>query len=389
METIAQRENLRHYGFKNAGLAAGNATSFKTHLELIYNGRILDEKTSIGFSEEEKNRIAADIEQLQDKVSLLQKQQITWQVKADENHRRVEALQEERQDIILGRKALSLPGGRFSALKFGINSFFLLMLSVYLFLFYVATVYKALFIDLGKLAEQMADPGGLIGAGALPGPVEMWEAMRYNIVVIFAPFIFYGFGYAIHVLIEQKNQWKYLWIALIVAVTFVLDFLIAYKIHLNTNQVLELMGLDNEVLHWSQSPTFFIIIFMGFIVFLIWSILLHAWIKEWGKRDITGRIDEAILILRQDARALEQQKEAAQHKSAEAEQRIKALQMRQNNVQIPESDLQLSISEFVAGWFNYLSAAGDSMKTVTADCEQVLQEFRNTHFLQLKSNNGL
>jgi hypothetical protein len=389
METTLQRENLRHYGFKNAGLATGNATSFKTHLELIYNGKVLDEKTSIGLSEEDKNSLSEEMEHLQDKVNILQKQHITSQVKGDEIGRQIEVLQQERQDIILGKKALSIPGGRFSTLKFSINSFFLVMLSVYLFLFYVATVYKALFIDLGQLAEQMSDPGGLIGAGALPGPQEMWEAMRYNIVVIFAPFIFYGFGYALHVILEQKSKWKYLAVLLIVAVTFVLDFLIAYKIHLNTNQVMELMGLDNEVLHWSQSPTFFIIIFMGFIVFIIWSILLHAWIKEWGKKDITGRIDEAILNLRNEVKFFDKQKEEYQHKIAETESKIRYLNQRLNNIQIPESDLQLSVSEFVAGWFNYLSAAGDQLEPVKDACEKVLSDFKEKHYIHRNNVNGL
>ena len=389
METTLQRENLRHYGFKNAGLATGNATSFKTHLELIYNGKVLDEKTSIGLSEEDKNSLSEEMEHLQDKVNILQKQHITSQVKGDEIGRQIEVLQQERQDIILGKKALSIPGGRFSTLKFSINSFFLVMLSVYLFLFYVATVYKALFIDLGQLAEQMSDPGGLIGAGALPGPQEMWEAMRYNIVVIFAPFIFYGFGYALHVILEQKSKWKYLSVLLIVAVTFVLDFLIAYKIHLNTNQVMELMGLDNEVLHWSQSPTFFIIIFMGFIVFIIWSILLHAWIKEWGKKDITGRIDEAILNLRNEVKFFDKQKEEYQHKIAETESKIRYLNQRLNNIQIPESDLQLSVSEFVAGWFNYLSAAGDQLEPVKDACEKVLSDFKEKHYIHRNNVNGL
>lgn len=389
METTLQRENLRHYGFKNAGLATGNATSFKTHLELIYNGKVLDEKTSIGLSAEDKNSLSEEMEHLQDKVNILQKQHVTSQVKGDEIGRQIEVLQQERQDIILGKKALSIPGGRFSTLKFSINSFFLVMLSVYLFLFYVATVYKALFIDLGQLAEQMSDPGGLIGAGALPGPREMWEAMRYNIVVIFAPFIFYGFGYALHVILEQKSKWKYLSIVLIVAVTFVLDFLIAYKIHLNTNQVMELMGLDNEVLHWSQSPTFFIIIFMGFIVFIIWSILLHAWIKEWGKKDITGRIDEAIHNLRNEVKFFDKQKEEYQHKIAETESKIRYLNQRLNNIQIPESDLQLSVSEFVAGWFNYLSAAGDQLEPVKDACEKVLSDFKEKHYIHRNNVNGL
>ena len=87
-------------------------------------------------------------------------------------------------------------------------------------LFYVATIYKVFYFDAAQIAESST---GTISA--LPAPGELSEALSFNYLLLFAPFLFFGFGYAVHVLLENKSRLKYLFVSLVLLVTFLLDFL--------------------------------------------------------------------------------------------------------------------------------------------------------------------
>lgn len=366
---------LKDLGFTEAGKSSGNGESFKNYLDLIFNGKIIDESISIGLTELEVRNIEKQIEDEEAAIKGFNSEKETIKKRIETCKSEIEVLEKERIDIISGKKALPFEGGRFNPLKFGINSFFLLMLSIYLFLFYVATVYKGLFVDVADIARIIGETGKL--PSGLPDPEEMWIALSNNIVVIFAPFIFYAFGYAVHVFLEQKSKTKYIWIALVILITFILDFLIAYKIHEITNEAIVLSG--GESTNWNSSPTFFIIIFMGFVVYIIWSILFHAWMTEWSKRDITGRIDDSINELKKQIKKLQEQLGTIDLKISEKESNIKKLRNSLTDIKIPVSDIKFCIAEFSAGWLQFLSGT-NTLEQTRKECQIILEQFQKERF---------
>src|SRR6185436_8516202 len=91
-----------------------------------------------------------------------------------------------------------------SRLKFSVNLFLLVMLSVYLFFFYVSATFKALYVDFQGIAEHIAQGEGT--GSIMPAARELSDALQYNYLLFVVPFVFYAFGWAFHIILEIKHQ---------------------------------------------------------------------------------------------------------------------------------------------------------------------------------------
>jgi len=155
-------------------------------------------------------------------------------------------------------------------------------------------------VDFEGIAESIAAGEGT--GSIMPGPYELGQALQYNYLLFVVPFVFYAFGWAFHILLELKNQFKLVFLGLLIAVTFTVDFLLAMIISNNTENAKQLMGLSTTP--WSQSPSFYIILFLGFLVYVIWSILLDSLLREWDKKEITNNLKKIIRHLTADIKIL-------------------------------------------------------------------------------------
>jgi len=191
------------------------------------------------------------------------------------------------------------------------------------------------------------------------------EAIRYNYMLFLVPFVFYAFGWAFHVLLELKNKYKFIFLGMLIAVTFTVDFLLALIIHGNTENAKELMGLVS--VHWSQSSTFYIILFLGFLVYVIWSILLDSLLREWDKKHVTRNIKKIIKHLKDDIKLLSE-------KLAD----ITSIDTQINNFRedistVMYGNLKRYIDQFSSGWISYLSPA--NMKDTKEKCLVLKKDF--------------
>ena len=277
-----EKVNLKDYGFIQAGQCQGNPTNFKAALEYVFQGNIIDGSIDESINDDEKQNLLKSIQKLnsdidQDKIK---KEHLVEQEKG--NTEKIKNLKEEISNIQSGLPVQNKTHETFSSMKFLMNLIFLIPLSIYLFLFYVATIYKVFYFSPEQISENS---NGTISA--LPAPGEMSEALSYNYLLLFAPFLFFAFGYAIHVLLDLKSKWKYVYVLMVITITFMLDFLMAFKIHDNTSKAEEMIS-DTVPIELFHDANFYIILFMGFVVYVIWSILLNALIVEWKKRNIIG-----------------------------------------------------------------------------------------------------
>jgi len=239
------------------------------------------------------------------------------------------------------------------------------MLTGYLFFFYVSAAYKALYVDFEAIADNIARG---IGTGSImPGPYELNEAISYNFLLFLVPFIFYAFGWAFHVILEMSQKAKYVFLGLLISVTFIVDLLLAMIIHSNTELAKELMGIST--VHWTMSSTFYIILFLGFLVYIIWSILLDSLLREWDKGQIPRNIKKIMKHLKKDIINLEDKKTSNKSIS----ERIHAL--REDISTVMYGNLKKYIDQFSTGWISYLSP--DGMKTVKDLCLQEKSEFED------------
>ncbi|MBN1116538.1 MAG: hypothetical protein JXA77_05020 [Bacteroidales bacterium] len=360
------RVNLYDFGYEKSGSVKGDPQIFKTYLDRIGNGDLVEE-AYIGLSDEEKNERKNQIRELESLHSDTKKLNEKFEKEVKEKEKQIEDHRNELLNISEKHKKdfKALKKESFSPLKFGVNLFILLFLSCYLFFFYVSAAYKALYTDLEGIAEQLIETGSI--GSIMPQPYELSEAIRYNFLLFLVPFVFYAFGWAFHIMLEIEKKIKFLYIGLLIAVTFTVDFLLAIIIHTNTESAKEFMGLT--AVKWSANPTFYIILFLGFLVYMVWSILLDSMIREWEKRGITVNLKRIIKHLRKDIKVL--QSKITDTSGIEAA----LAQYREDISTVMVGNLKRYVDQFTNGWVSYL--APENMKGIKASCLQVKKEYED------------
>ena len=106
---------------------------------------------------------------------------------------------------------------------------------------------------------------------------------------------------------------------------------------------------------------------MGFIVYLIWSILLHYMLIEWEKRSIFVNINKVRRLLNKDIANLRNQ--IVDNEKLEKE--IIVLENKKNLKVF--TDIRNNISKFTSGWIQFLSR--DEYKRKREECLAVKKKF--------------
>jgi len=277
-----------------------------------------------------------------------------------------------RKDLLQIRESRAkdkekMKGENFSVVKFSLNLFILTMLSVYLFFFYVSATYKALYVDFEGIAEALAAGEGT--GSIMPGPAELSAALQFNYLLFVVPFVFFAFGWAFHVILESKHKLKNVYLGGLITVTFIVDFLLAMIINTNTENAKALMGL--QATPWYSSASFYIILFLGFLVYIIWSILLDAILREWDKRESVNNLKKIIAHLNGDIKVLKA-------KLADVDSLKKQISdYREDISTVMYGNLKRYIDQFSSGWITYLSPS--NMKDTKEKCMHIKREFEEKH----------
>ncbi|MBN1599178.1 MAG: cell envelope integrity protein TolA [Bacteroidales bacterium] len=366
-----ERVNLHDFGYAKSGNVQGDPDIYASYLERILNGDLVDENFR-GLTEKDRNVKRDRIKELEKKQIEAEKEneKITAEIKNKEKQ-----IEDHRAKLLKIREKRAedneeLFQNTFSPFKFGVNVFILVALTLYLFFFYVSAAYKALYVDFEKIATNLAE--GLSTGSIMPDPYELTEALRFNYLLLLVPFVFYAFGWAFHIFLEMKNKAKFILLGLLIAVTFTVDLLIALIIHNNTESAKELMGLAS--LKWSHNPTFYIILFLGFLVYIVWSILLDSLLREWKKREVTLNLKRILKHLRKDIKILS----AKLLPVDEVKKEIERLTNEVNT--LVQGNLKGYIDQFTTGWISYL--APENMKPVKTKCLGIKEDFEEKHKIQ-------
>ncbi len=359
---------LQDFAYEKSGEVKGDPDVYALYLQRILNGDLVEEETKV-LSEEEKNDKKEKVKQLEKDLDEVRKKNEKFEQEIETKEKKIDAHREELLKIREERDENPEKAKKeaFSPLKFGINLFILLMLTIYLFFFYVSAAYKALYTDFEQIATGMAE--GLGTRSIMPSPYELSEALRFNYLLLLVPFVFYGFGWAFHIILDMKNKFKIVYLVILLALTFTVDFLLALIIHDNTEQAKMLMGLDT--VHWTASTTFYIILFLGFLVYIIWSILLDSMLREWSKRQIVDNVKKIIKHMRQDIKAL--------HNKIAPEDDLKHEidNHREDLSTVNYGSLKRYLDQFSTGWISYLSP--DNMKDIKTKCLSIKKDFESKH----------
>ena len=363
--------NLQEFGYEKSGHVKGDPEIYLSYLNRILNGDLVDEKFS-GLNEDDRPEKREKLKKLEASLAEAGKHNGEINEQIREKQDKIDTRREELLKIHekYEKDPEAMKRETFSPFKFGVNLFILLMLTGYLFFFYVSAAYKALYTDFEGIAERLAT--GMGTGSIMPKPAELAEALQYNYLLFLVPFVFYAFGWAFHVILDLKHRHKFIFLGALITVTFVVDFLIALLIHNNLEYAKELMGL--ETISWAANPAFYMILFLGFMVYILWSILLDSLFREWSKRRIILNLKKLIKHLRNDVKDLEKKL------IPEDPIRFDIGNLREDIATVILGNLKSYIDQFTTGWISYLSP--QNLKEVKTKCLNIKKEFEEKHAIK-------
>lgn len=161
-----------------------------------------------------------------------------------------------------------------------------LLLGIYLFIYHSCTFYSAFFTDpddVMTVSSAMFNPEAFKFA---------WNHSFWTLcIILISPFVFLGLGFVLHYYSKAKGAGKYLKMVAIVAVTFLFDCILAYKIGESLHQWQALNGvIEKEAFTVSMAVhdvNFWIVLCCGVIPYLQWCFLLSLglrWYETGGSK---------------------------------------------------------------------------------------------------------
>ncbi|KAA6309819.1 hypothetical protein EZS27_038763, partial [termite gut metagenome] len=171
-------------------------------------------------------------------------------------------------------------------LGFWIGTIIILFLTIYLFIFYSSAAYSSFFknftVDDTNIVNSIFDAQA-INKAFVDGFTEL-------VLILTIPAVFLGLGFLIHSFQKQEGIGKYFKIIGLFVTAFIFDFIIAYEIvekiyNIKQQGSLAVVMPDMTIAMAVKQINFWLIIFAGFMVYIIWGIVYDLVMKEYEKMD--------------------------------------------------------------------------------------------------------
>ena len=368
-EEVSEETRKRTYhetGFRDSSRNMGHAQTLSVCLEAIYAKFENEEKELKHKQEELKNPYSE--EQLAKKSEIkgfqvaIDNANETIGEKEDESKKIKESIKElkfEITDLPHNPNIYGVDAKKGASSKFWIGLIVLIPLTVYLFMFYASVVYSAMEKEFTYDDQRWYVPDAI-----LRGWEEGFQAFA---TIVFAPFIFIGLGYLIHMFYQKKKIASYIKLTGIVLLTLLFDVLLAFFVEkklweLNQVNANDRFGFNEAI----QSQEFWLIIFLGFIAYLIWGFIFDFVMEEHKEKDkvknaIKKRQEQIIIYKEEIAEGeivVEEQKGLIRNikeQIAKAKGRIEELQRIIDGTIIPTKEYKLYASEYMQGWLTFMN----------------------------------
>jgi predicted nuclease with TOPRIM domain len=375
-------KDLREYGVEQAGTYKGGVEAYKGMLNKIRSGSILTEQDSVRLvakTEETKSRIQKQIDSLLEKYYELKS-------RADEIHNsrditkglvpikqtEINLLKNQVDEIETTRSAIH--NNKYNTFSWGtyVFLFFLLLaLSFYLLYFYMSVADFALNgVDPMSLFQE-----GRLNIQLLPNLRRLiFLIVNYPPLIVF-PTIFFALGTSIHLFSEKGIRFKKIVIGLMVLV-FVGDLLLAFQVHTGVNEILIKANREefkSLVVPVYADSRFYLVLFLGFGVFAIWTAVYYLLQMEWAKRNQIKMRYQRISRLQDEILELEEKRMLHETEINHIAKRIENLSKEKDRMVLPVDTIEKNINYFRDGWNGYLS-------TLYGREIRELKEFQESYF---------
>jgi hypothetical protein len=164
--------------------------------------------------------------------------------------------------------------------QFYIGLILLLPITLYVLVFYISASYSAFFKEFSNDSLTAA----IFDADAFTNAFK--ASWLEGVLVTTIPFVFMGLGYVIHMVQKGKGIKNIFRLAALFTITFLFDSLLAYIIEKKIyefNKTTESSPYNLNIA--LGEPEFWMIIFAGFVVYIIWGLVFDFVMKEFENID--------------------------------------------------------------------------------------------------------
>lgn len=164
--------------------------------------------------------------------------------------------------------------------QFYIGLFLLLPITLYVLVFYISASYSAFFKEFSNDSLTAA----IFDANALTNSFK--ASWLEGVLVTTIPFVFMGLGYVIHMVQKGKGLKNIFRMIALFTTTFLFDALLAYQIEKKIYEFNKTTDSSPYNLNIALGEAeFWMIIFAGFVVYIIWGLVFDFVMKEFENID--------------------------------------------------------------------------------------------------------
>jgi peptidoglycan hydrolase CwlO-like protein len=391
-------KDMREYGVEQAGTYKGGVEAYKGLLNKVRSGSILSEQDSMRLlpkTEEMRHRIQKQIDGLLEKYYELRS-------KADEIHNSRDITRglvpAKQSEINLLKNQLDeINSSRSSAqqsqyITFSWGTFLFLLFLLVALSFYLLYFY----MSVADFALNGVDPITLFREGRLN--IQLLPSLRrliyliinYPPLIVF-PTIFFALGTSIHLFSERGSKYKKVVWGLL-SLVFIGDILLALQVHTAVNEILIKVNRDefkSLIVPVFADSRFYLVLFLGFGVFAIWSSVYYLMQMEWGKRNQLKLRYKRISRLQDEILQMEEKRMLYETELQQITQRAEDLSKEKDRLVLPVDAIEKNINYFRDGWNGYLATlygrekGEEQIKLINEKTDayiKELKEFQESYF---------
>jgi len=350
--------SFEKYGFRQAGHMNGATEGLKICLHRVFQERLAEMRRDEAKQQELRQPFRKSLQDLTSINEGLESQAKSLAVETiPGKQKRIEELKSGIADI--RKNPLDYTGNHVGKAGFYIGLTILALLTVYLFVFYSSASYSALFKNFTP--DETVIAKAIFDAKAISNAIK--DGLSELILILTIPAVFLGLGFLIHKFQETKGNSKYVKITALLIITFIFDVIIAYEI---TEKIYEIKrgGSFDNLPPYSfklafSNMSFWLVIFAGFIVYLIWGFVFDFVMEAYSKLDY---VKVHIKVKQEQIEALEKEIQGHEVKIGELKvaieknnSAIRDLKDTIDGTIIQPKEMSEALSQFMVGWHKWIA----------------------------------
>ncbi|MCC4227945.1 ABC transporter permease [Zunongwangia profunda] len=325
---------------------------------------------------EEQERLRTELRKLETGLSIFEEKDL-------QNNQHIEKLHKDMIDVKHDPEKYGVEADKRPKAQFYIGLLVLLPITLYLLVFYVSASYSAFFKEftIDALVAAIFDKDAFTNA--------FNDSWLEGILVTTIPFVFMGLGYVIHMMQKGRGILNYLKLTALLLITFAFDALLAYAIEqkiYDFNKTLTDPPYDLSIALFEAQ--FWMIIFAGFVVYIIWGLVFDFIMKEYENLD---KIKVFIQNKKEEIRNLQRVKEEMGKKLSEfrnqiieVKGKIAEIQSKINGFIFPIKEYLLYHTQYKEGWFQAIMTEIALPSNKKEELLQSCEDMADLHLKEMK-----